>query len=55
VHHWGMFDFNTCDPEIVGGQMRTQNKGVACYLPSTSLALVCTKKPLPDEQDCYSS
>jgi L-ascorbate metabolism protein UlaG (beta-lactamase superfamily) len=48
-HHWGMFDFNTCDPEIVRGQMRTQNQGVACYLPSTSFSLVCTKTPARSE------
>jgi L-ascorbate metabolism protein UlaG (beta-lactamase superfamily) len=48
-HHWGMFDFNTCDPEIVRGQMRTQNEGVACYLPSTSFPLVCTKTPTLNE------
>jgi L-ascorbate metabolism protein UlaG (beta-lactamase superfamily) len=49
-HHWGMFDFNTCDPEIVRRQIRTQNKGVACYLPSTSLSLVCTKPSVRGEQ-----
>ena len=41
-----MFDFNTCDPELVRGQMKTQNKGVACYLPSISYSL-CARKRRP--------
>ena len=53
-HHWGMFDFNTCDPELVRGQMRTQNKGVACYLPSISFSLVCTKTSSSSEQGSQS-
>ncbi len=46
-HHWGMFEFNTCDPEAVRGKIRAQNKGVACYLPSTSVSLVCAKASAP--------
>ena len=49
-HHWGMFDFNTCDPETLRGKMRTQNKGVACYFPSTSSSLLCTKVSVPSEE-----
>jgi L-ascorbate metabolism protein UlaG (beta-lactamase superfamily) len=44
-HHWGMFDFNTPDPEEVRRKMRDQDASVACYLPDIDEAFFFTKQP----------
>ncbi len=42
-HHWGMFEFNTIDPDAVRSQIASQVRGVACYLPAVTEALLVAR------------
>jgi L-ascorbate metabolism protein UlaG (beta-lactamase superfamily) len=39
-HHWGMFEFNTIDPDAVRSQIANQARGVTCHLPAVAEALL---------------
>ncbi len=39
-HHWGMFEFNTIDPNVVSSRIANQARGVTCYLPAVAEALL---------------